>query len=111
EVEERHASLLVDPIDLGEERPGPGPPGMRHVLEERAFADEPLELLVREEPVLAAVPLLRPPLARRRGDGELELRHACEESLLDGSLAGPGRAGDDYDRPASFRREAGSSVS
>src|SRR5207245_5148421 len=98
-VEEGDAALAADAIDLGAKRPVAWPPGMRDVLQEGAFPDEPFELGLGDEVVLAPVALARPPLAGRRRHGELELGQTAEELPLERSLAGPRGAGDDDDRP------------
>ena len=64
-----------------------------------SVVDPARELLVGEEPVLAAVHLARALRARRRRDGDLELGHALEQRLDQRALAGTRRAGDDEDGP------------
>src|SRR5207237_10295498 len=94
EVEQRNATLAANAVDLGAKRSVARPPRMRHVLEERALLDEPLELLLGDEVVLAAVPLAGTPLPRGRRDGELELGEATHELLLERALAGTRGTGD-----------------
>jgi hypothetical protein len=57
------------------------------VLEELAGAELLVELLVGDEPVLAAVLLAFPALARGGRDGERELGDLDEQGLFQGALA------------------------
>jgi len=68
-------------------------------LEEGVVLDATRELLVAQEPVVAAVLLADPHRARRRGDGELELvREAFHEELRERALAFARRPRQDEDR-------------
>ena len=58
-----------------------------HPLEEVAPLDPLVELLVRDEPVLAPVLLARPARTSRRRDRERKLRHALQDHALEGALA------------------------
>src|SRR5207249_2541610 len=104
EIEKRDLAVGLDAIDLRAQRAGPGAPREVDVLEELPVLDEPLEFLGRDEPVLPSVLLARPLLARRRGDGQLELRHRLEQDLLQRSFAGTGGASDDNDQRLSGGR-------
>ena len=64
------------------------------MLEELALRKLLVELRVRDEPVLAAVLLALPALARRRRDGQRELGNLDEQSLFQGALAGARGTGD-----------------
>ena len=86
-----------DPVELGRQRPVAAA-DERHVLEERALLDPGDELLLAQEPVLAAALLAGALRPRRRGDGDLELRLPFEQPFDQRPLAGPARAGDDEDR-------------
>ena len=65
---------------------------------------EALESLGRDEPVLAPVLLAGSLVARRCGDGELDLGHPFEQHLLERAFAGAGSAGDDEDQRLSGGR-------
>src|SRR5256885_5337669 len=68
ELEQGHVALRRDPLELGAEGPGAVAGDVLDVLEELAAPDAGEELVVGEEPVLAAVLLCAPPLARRGRD-------------------------------------------
>jgi hypothetical protein len=72
-------------------------------LEELVVGEAPVELVRADEPVLAPVLLAGAAGARRRRDGELQLRNALEQQPRKRALALAGRAGDDEDRrPSRF---------
>ena len=68
------------------------------MLEEVACGESLIELLVRDEPVLAAVLLSFAALPGRRGNGQLELGQLGQQGALEGALAGARGPGDDEDR-------------
>ena len=88
EVEQRHLAVRLNAIDLGAQRSRPCTPRKVDVLEKLPVVDEALELLGRDEPVLASVLLAGPLLARGRGDGKLDLGHSFEQDLLERAFAG-----------------------
>src|SRR5262249_38823135 len=88
----------ADPGDLRPQRPGALSPFEVDVLEELARFEPPLELLARDEVVVASFLLALAALARRRRDGELELGDARKDGAFECSLAGTRRAGYDDDR-------------
>ena len=89
--------LVPDPVDLRAERAGALAPREADVLEEVPGREAPVELLVAQEPVVAAVLLAGTLGARRRGDGELEAVDAVDEQLREGALAFSRRPGEDED--------------
>jgi len=68
------------------------------VLEELAAREPALELLGREEVVVAALDLARPRRSRGGGDRQLEVRQPLEQPLDKRPLADPG--GTRYDEEA-----------
>src|SRR5205085_12231683 len=73
ELEEWRASRSCDPVELGPQRSRAVALAPREVdvLEELALAEAPVELLPRDEPIVAAVDLAGAAIARRRRDREL----------------------------------------
>ena len=96
ELEDADLPVGGDPIELRRER-AVTPADELDVLQETPGLDTLEELLLREEPVLAAVDLARSLRPRRRGDRHLELGQALDQALDQRPLAGPKRAGDDED--------------
>ena len=68
------------------------------MFEKLAAAELLAELLVRDEPVLAAVFLALPALSSRGGDGQRELGDLSEQRFFQGPLSGARGAGYDKDR-------------
>ncbi len=85
----------ADALELGAKRPVAMPGDVVDVLEELVGLDPREELLRGQEPVLAPVLLAGPAIARRRGDGHLELGHPLQQLPDQRSLAGARRPGDD----------------
>ena len=88
ELEHADPALGGDPVDLGAQRAVAAADEL-DVLEELARLDPGDELLLAQEPVLAAVLLAGPLRPRRRRDGDLELREPLDEPLDQRPLAGP----------------------
>jgi hypothetical protein len=101
ELEQRHVPFLADAVDLGEQRAGLLPPREDDVLEELARVEAAVELRGREDPVVDAVALARPPRPGGCRDRQPQHRHALEQRLNHRSLAGTRGAGDDEDPAAS----------
>src|SRR5262249_25670751 len=98
ELEQRHVAVPTDPPQLGAERSVAVARDVLDLLEELVRLDSGQELLERQETVLAAVGLPRPPVARRRRDGRLELGHLLEQLPDQRSLPGARGAGHDEQR-------------
>ena len=107
ELEHRRRALGRDAVDLRAQRPVARGPTNSTCSRKLAGGDAARELLVAQEPVLDAVLLARPLLARRRRDGELELREAREQRTDERALPGSGWPGDDEDGPARQVRPSG----
>src|SRR5438552_3696837 len=77
DLEQRRMAAAGDPLQLRPEgsRAVAFAPRKRHVLEEPVLGEAFVELIVRQEPVVAPVLLAWPAGSRRRRDGKLELRH------------------------------------
>ena len=108
-----HAALAarVDPLDLRAERAVPLPRDVDDVLEELPRLDLRDECRLVEEVVVLPILLPRPLRARRRRDGDLEIVAALDQSLDEGALPRPRRAGDDEElrrRPQRRRRPTSS---
>ena len=99
ELQLEHADPAVrrDPVDLGAQRPVPPARDVLDPFEEPAVGDAARELVLFEEPVLAAVLLAGAEGPGRRRDRDLELRDALDERADQRPLAGAGRAGNDED--------------
>src|SRR5262245_21833763 len=96
------AAVGDDAIELRPERSRAAarPPRQLDPLQEVALLELPVELVVAQEPVVAAVLLARAHRAGRRGDGELELAgKAFDQQLCERALALARRPRQDEDRP------------
>src|SRR5215208_2307267 len=103
DLEHRRLPLSRDALELGPERPRAVAltPGELDPLEEVALLQPAVELLVREEPVVAAVLLAGPHRPRRPGDRERELGDALHQKLGQRALALTGSSGEDENGPIS----------
>src|SRR5919204_351800 len=102
DLEQRRGAVGDDPAQLGPKRARAVAlaPRQLDVLEEAALGEAPIELLFRDEPVVAPVVLAGPPRARGRGDGQLQLRHPLRQAPRERAFPLAGCAGDDEDRPS-----------
>src|SRR5439155_2835896 len=98
EVEQWRLSRGADPPDLRPERAHALPPLEVDVLEELARVEPALELVVRDEVVLPPLTLTLAPLARRCGNGELQLGDPRQNRTFERALAGTRGTGNDDDR-------------
>ena len=99
ELEDANLALVGDPFDFHAQRPIAPVPHVVHVLEKLARVDLLIELVVPQEPVLAAVDLAGPLRARGRRDGHLQDRDSLDEPLDQCALARTRRPRDDEDGP------------
>src|SRR5204863_2219132 len=81
DLEQGGAGAAGDPLELRPERARAVAlaPRQRHVLQKAVLGEALVELLVRQEPVVASVLFARAAGPRRRRNGELELGNALGE--------------------------------